>query len=192
MHPRCLFPQQHWNLQWLQYNPYLWCHHLILRGVLSSHTGHQLLPHYVPLLANILGWRTCQIYWFLFNFTINSSLFFCLILLILFAGFLLLMNELFWNHRSYSHPLPATLSHLFPEHLFITEPSHALCPPISLFVATDDLLVCSLGPACTTNIIRWNFFLPTLVVVKSSPPIKQHPAFYRPDVLSVAKPTLKG
>ena len=81
----------------------------------------------------------------------HSWLFFCLILLLLLAGFILLLNELFWNRHSYSHPLQAILSHLFPEHLFITEPSHTLSSPISLFVTFQHAS------------FRWNFFLLTPV-----------------------------
>ena len=83
---------------------------------------------------------------FPFNFTTNSLspscqsfshswMFFCLSLLLFLPDFHLLPSELFRNRHFYSHPLQSILSHLFPEHLFLSEPYQALCTPISHFVA---------------------------------------------------------
>jgi len=52
--------------------------------------------------------------------------------MLLLAGFLLFLKELFCNHHFYSHPLHAISSHLFSEHLFLTESSHALSSPFSI------------------------------------------------------------
>ena len=59
----------------------------------------------------------------------HSWLFFCWIAINYYCYFsptFLLLNELFWNSHSYSHPLQAVLFHLFPEHLLLSKPSHAL------------------------------------------------------------------
>ena len=95
---------------------------------------------------------------FAFDFTINSRSpsrkpfshswrFFCLILLVLLAGFLLL-NQLFGNRHSCSHPLKDILSYLFPQHVFTIEPSHALYSPTSLLQKGP---TCSFQTKCFTS-----------------------------------------